>query len=250
MRVEGVSNMQRIEDFIREALKNEMNSRTGSVEECCAANLDGAVEAEGSPGSSPDLGCNIGGTMADAEADVLKASLKEVATRPANRVAEGEISAAEAVSRLTALKKAVEEEEEAISLLTALKKAIEEKKDSNSSPALNFIPSCRMTASEADILKKALKKAVIKPSARPAKNASDMNVTRKEAVNMKKVVRRPNIDLSRELQELQEFRDLLNSGDEHGWYRDQGREVRDNGQEVHHEVNRKTKIVTKSETNQ
>ena len=66
----------------REALENEMNSQTGSVKECCAANLDVAVEAEKNPSSSPDLGYIISGTMADA--DVLKASLKEVAARPAN----------------------------------------------------------------------------------------------------------------------------------------------------------------------
>ena len=87
------------------------------------------------------------------------------------------------------MKKAVEEEEDAIALLTVLKKAVEEKKNSNFSHALNFITSGRMTASEDDI-----------PSARPAKNATVMKVTLKEAVKMKKTVRGLNIDLIRDRQ--------------------------------------------------
>ena len=86
-----------------------MNGQTGTVEECwSAANLDEAVEAKKSSSSSPVLSYITSGIMTVAEAAVLEAALKEAAAkssvRPANEAAEGQISAAEAVTLMAALK--------------------------------------------------------------------------------------------------------------------------------------------------
>ena len=183
----------------------------GIVEECWSgANLDEAVEAKKSSSSSPVLSYIPSGRMTDAEAAVLEAGLKEAAVRPANKFAEGQISAAKPVA-----------------LLAALKKAVEEKKSSSSSHALNYITSGRMTAAEADVLKTA----------------------RKEPVQVKKLVRGANIDLSRDRRVPSKHSVVIKYRDfswlpELRWgtwlvpsksSRDQGRNEGDRGQEAHHE---------------
>ena len=205
----------------------------GIVEECWSgANLDEAVEAKKSSSSSPVLSYIPSGRMTDAEAAVLEAGLKEAAVRPANKFAEGQISAAKPVA-----------------LLAALKKAVEEKKSSSSSHALNYITSGRMTAAEADVLKQALKNAAIRPSVRPANDATAMKTARKEAVQVKKLVRGANIDLSRDRQVPSKHSVVIKYRDfswlpELRWgtwlvpsksSRDQGRNEGDRGQEAHHE---------------
>ena len=95
----------------------------------------------------------------------------------------------------------------------------------------------------------ALKKAAVRPSVRPANEATAMKAALKEAVEVKKTVKSSNIDLSKDRRvpskrsvviKHRDFRDILNSGGEPGCYlegeaRDQGRDVGDREQGAHHE---------------